>query len=189
MRFPMLVLIVLLVLPAWSVLAQNNGNAAETAAHLRSQLSELQDREAEIKIRLQDLEYELKPETIERHFAGVGSVHPEELREARRKQLQIEKDRLVAQMNEIAQSRTKLESAISAADAQAYQQSALGAAAIKSRGRLAPLMTTTVLRMGAIVFALLVAGLVLLVSHKRRLAAGPRAVEGSPDSDKGGHTP
>jgi len=152
---------------AWSASAQDR-NAAETAARLRSQLSELQDREASIKIRLQELDYEIKPENIERHFAGVGSVHPEELREARRKQLQIEKDRLVAQLNEIAQSRTQLESAISIADSQAYQQSALGASSLKSHSRLAPFMTAAVLRMSAIVFGLIVVGLVLVASHKRR---------------------
>ena len=92
MRLPFLILVFILsgsLMPlAWSASAQDR-NAAETAARLRSQLSELQDREAGIKIRLQELDYDLKPENIERHFAGVGSVHPEELRETRRKQLQI----------------------------------------------------------------------------------------------------
>jgi hypothetical protein len=168
MRSSILILIGSIVLLGWSASAQDNGNPAETAARLRTQLSELQDREADAKIRLQEVEYELKPENIERHFAGVGSTRPEELREARRKQLQIEKDRLVAQLNEIAQSRTQLESAISIADARAYQQSALGATSLKPRSRLAPFMTATVVRMGAIVFALIVVGLVLVVSHKRR---------------------
>ena len=171
MRKPFLILVFILsgsLMPlAWSASAQDR-NAAETAARLRSQLSELQDREAGIKIRLQELDYDLKPENIERHFAGVGSVHPEELRETRRKQLQIEKDRLVAQLNEISQSRTQLESAISIADSQAYQQSALGASSLKSQGRLAPLLTGTVLRLVAIVFALIVAGVALFVSRKRR---------------------
>ena len=171
MRFLTLILFLFLsasLVPlAWSS-AQDNSNAAETAARLRTHLSELQDREADIKIRLQELDYQLKPENIERHFAGVGSVHPEELREVRRKQLQIEKDRLVAQLTEIGQSRTQLESEIAIADSRAYQQSALGAASVKPHSWLAPLLTATVLRLGAIVFALIVAGLVLLVSHKRR---------------------
>ena len=168
MKLSILILLGSLALLAWSASAQDNGNAAETAVRLRAQLSELQDREADIKIRLQEVEYQLKPENIERHFAGVGSVHPEELREARRKQLQIEKDRLMAQLTEISQSRTQLESAISIADSRAYQQSALGATSIKSHSRLAPFMTATALRLGAIVFALIVVGLVLLGSHKRR---------------------
>jgi hypothetical protein len=170
MRFSILILIASIVLLGWSASAQDNGNPAETAARLRSQLSELQDREAGIKIRLQEVEYELKPENIERHFAGVGSTRPEELREARRKQLQIEKDRLLAQLNEIAQSRTQLESAISIADSRAYQ-SALGATSIKPPSRLALFMTATVVRMTAIVFALIVIGLVLVISQKRRQGA------------------
>jgi hypothetical protein len=168
MRSSILILILSLLLLASSASGQETNSPAETAARLRSQLSELQDRDAALKIRLQELEYELKPENIERHFAGVGSVHPEELRETRRKQLQIEKDRLVAQLNEISQSRTQLESAISIADSQAYQQSALGAASLKSHSRLAPFMTATVLRMGAIGFGLIVISLVLFASHKRR---------------------
>jgi len=171
MRFPTLILFLILsgsfVPLTWPASAQDSGNAAETAARLRIHLSELQDREADIKIRLQELDYQLKPENIERHFAGVGSVHPEELREARRKQLQIEKDRLVAQLTEIGQSRMQLESEIAIADSRAYQQSALGAA-VKPHSRLAPLLTATVLRLGAIVFGLIVAGLVLFASHKRR---------------------
>ena len=97
---------------------------ASRAQKLRSDLSQLHDREAEIKIRLTELEYDLKPENIERHFAGVGSVHPEELREARRKQLQLEKDRLVGQLSEIDQNQARLETEIQIADSKAYQQSA-----------------------------------------------------------------
>ena len=174
MKWSIVIFVGLLLLVA-PTSAQVTSSPAETAAHLRNQLSELQDREAGIKIRLQELEYDLKPENIERHFAGVGSVHPEELREARRKQLQIEKDRLVAQLNEIAQSRTQLESAISSADSQAYQQSALGGASLKSHSMLAPFMTAAVLRMGAIGFGLIVIGLVLVASHKRRQRRRTRA--------------
>ena len=67
------------------VFAQDSPSAAEAAHQLRNQLSQLNDREAEIKIRLQELDYELKSENIERYFAGYGSVHPEELREARQR--------------------------------------------------------------------------------------------------------
>src|SRR5205823_3361221 len=66
-------------------------NAQERAANLRAQLVEAQARQAELQTRLQQLEENLKPENIERSLAGVGSVHPEELREARRRQLEIEK--------------------------------------------------------------------------------------------------
>src|SRR6266480_7302798 len=102
---------------AVSISAQETSNGAGTAEQLRAQLTEVQDREAEAKLRLQELDFELKPENIERHFAGVGSVHPEELRELRRKQLQTEKDRLLAQLDQFTASRNRLESAITRADA------------------------------------------------------------------------
>src|SRR5215471_1698950 len=123
----LLLALVLLVLGGQQSLAQNSPSAFEQAQKLRSELSQLHDREAEIKIRLTELEYDLKPENIERHFAGVGSVHPEELREARRKQLQLEKDRLVGQLSEIDQNQARLETEIQITDSKAYQQSTLGA--------------------------------------------------------------
>jgi len=149
------------------VFAQDSPSAAEAAQQLRNQLSQLNDREAEIKIRLQELEYELKPENIERYFAGYGSLHPEELREARRKKLQIEKDRLNAQLNEIGQSRQQLEAAIVAADTKAYQTSALGAVSLKSSS-FGQIFTATTLQLAVITFALLVIGILLVARRKRQ---------------------
>jgi len=146
--------------------AQDSPSAAEAAQQLRNQLSQLNDREAEVKIRLQELDYELKPENIEHYFAGYGSLHPEELREGRRKKLQIEKDRLLAQLTEIGQSRQQLEAAIVAADTKAYQASALGAASLKSSA-LGQIFNATTFQLAAIVFALLVIG-ILLVAKRRR---------------------
>jgi len=57
-------------------------------------------------------------------LAGVGSVHPEELREARRRQLEIEKRGVQSQLDVLAASRSRLEIAIAAADAESYRQSA-----------------------------------------------------------------
>jgi DNA repair exonuclease SbcCD ATPase subunit len=149
--------------------AQNSSSAFEQGQKLRSELSQLHDREAEIKIRLTELEYNLKPENIERHFAGIGSLHPEDLREARRKQLQLEKDRLVGQLSEIDQNQARLETEIQIADSKAYQQSALGASKLGlTLDQLSPYVTTTVLRLLAIVFALIVIGIALLVTYKRR---------------------
>lgn len=102
--------------------AQNN--AAERAANLRSQLVEAQARQAELQTRLQQLEEDLKPENIERSLAGVGSTHPEDLREARRRQLEIKKRGVQSQLDVLAASRTRLEAAIARADAESYQQSA-----------------------------------------------------------------
>ena len=99
-------------------------NAQERAANLRAQLIEAQARQAELQTRLQQLDEDLKPENIERSLAGVGSVHPEELREARRRQLEIEKRGVQSQLDVLAASHSRLETAIAAADAESYRQSA-----------------------------------------------------------------
>jgi transcriptional antiterminator Rof (Rho-off) len=105
-----------------SVVAQES--AAETASKVRQQLLEVQTKETELRTRLQQLEEALKPENIERALAGIGSTKPEELREHRRRQLTIEKNGVLAQMQTLEASRSRLESAIATADSQAYQQSA-----------------------------------------------------------------
>jgi len=75
---------------------------------------------------VQQLEDALKPENIERSLAGVGSTKPEELREQRRRQLLIEKKAADAQYEQLTVKRTQLETSLSAAEIQAYQQSAAG---------------------------------------------------------------
>jgi len=99
-------------------------NVQDRATSLRAQLLETQAKQAELQMRLQQLEEDLKPETIERSLAGVGSTHPEELREARRRQFEIERKGVQAQLEILAASRARLEAAIARADAESYQQSA-----------------------------------------------------------------
>jgi len=96
----------------------------ERAANLRAQLVETQAKQAELQIRLQQLEEDIKPENIERSLAGVGSTHPEELREARRRQLEIQKKSMQSQLDLLAISRTRLEAAIVSSDAEIYRQNA-----------------------------------------------------------------
>src|SRR6266536_2820212 len=80
---------VLIAIGLLAVRTPAQSNAQERAANLRAQLIEAQARQAELQTRLQQLEEDLKPENIERSLAGVGSVHPEELREARRRSQSI----------------------------------------------------------------------------------------------------
>jgi DNA repair exonuclease SbcCD ATPase subunit len=115
------------VAPAFAsapAIAQVQNSAQEKAASLRSQLSEVEAKQAELQTRLQKLEENLKPENIEHSLAGVGSTQPEELREQRRRQLEIERNGVQAQLNLLATSHTRLETAIARADAEAYRQSA-----------------------------------------------------------------
>ncbi len=98
--------------------------AQEKAASLRSQLSEVETKQAELQTRLQRLEENLKPENIENSLAGVGSTHPEDLRAQRRRQLEVERNGVRAQLDLLAVSHSRLETAIAQADAEAYRQSA-----------------------------------------------------------------
>jgi len=100
-------------------------NAQDRAANLRAQLLDTQTKQAELQNRLQQLDEQIKPENIERSLAGIGSVHPEELRETRRRQLEIEKRGIQSQLDTLAASRSRLETAIAAADAESYRQSAI----------------------------------------------------------------
>ena len=104
------------------VRAQNN--AQERAANLRAQLVDVEAKQTELQTRLQQLDEQLKAENIERSLAGVGSVHPEELRAARRRQLEIERRGVQSQLEVLSASRTRLETAVAAADAESYRQSA-----------------------------------------------------------------
>ncbi|HEU4796379.1 MAG TPA: hypothetical protein VFT02_12155, partial [Pyrinomonadaceae bacterium] len=62
---------------------------------------------------------------IERSLAGIGSTRPEELREARRRQLTIERESVKAQLKLIETTKARLETAIASAEGRAYQESAL----------------------------------------------------------------
>jgi len=113
-------------LVAASVEAQTS--AQERAANLRQQLSEVHAKQTELETRLQQLEEDLKPENIEKTLAGVGSTKPEELREQRRRQLEIEKKSVQARLDQLSTSRTRLEAGILQADAAVYHSSAAPAA-------------------------------------------------------------
>src|SRR6185369_10461545 len=118
-----LMLLFVLVLGV-SVSAQEPTSAAEQVEKYKAQLLEVQGKEDALRTRLAQLDEAIKPENIERSLAGVGSTRPEELREARRKQLQIERDSIAAQLRVLDTSRARLEAAILDADARAYQESA-----------------------------------------------------------------
>jgi chromosome segregation ATPase len=103
---------------------QGQTRAQEKAASLRAQLAEVEAKQADLQTRLQNLDEQLKPENIESALAGVGSTHPEDLREQRRRQLEIERNGVRAQLDLLATSHSRLETAIATADADAYRQSA-----------------------------------------------------------------
>ena len=93
--------------------------AEQRAENLRAQLRDVFMKEADLQARADQLEFDLKPENIERMTANTGSTRPEELRETRRHQLENERTRVRAQLDLMTQSRLRLESAIATADAEA----------------------------------------------------------------------
>ncbi len=107
-----------------TALAQSGSREQAGADDMRLRLLELHAKEAELQARGRQLDEQLKPENIERSLAGIGSTKPEELRELRRRQLTIEKDGITAQLRLVAKNRERLEAAVTAADADAYQRSA-----------------------------------------------------------------
>ena len=120
-----LISIIFLFAFVWSALAQDSSsNPEETVSNLKQQLSDIQYKEIKLRLRLFELDEDLKPENIERTFAGVGSTRPEELRERRRKGLTIERGGLQVQLELLVDNRLRTEAALNAAEAAAYWKSA-----------------------------------------------------------------
>jgi len=103
-----------------SVIAQNMGTREDSIADLKQQLIDIESKETQLTIRLEELDEELKPENIERALAGIGSTRPEDLREHRRRLLTIERNGLKAQLDLLQDDRARVELAIAAAESAAY---------------------------------------------------------------------
>jgi chromosome segregation ATPase len=90
--------------------------AEERAENFRRKLEETIGREAELNAKIQQIEYQSRPEAIQIETAAIGSTRPEEVRDARRKMLEAEKTRLREQINQVQISRSRLEAAVLNAD-------------------------------------------------------------------------
>ena len=110
---------------AFAVTAQETTSPDDTIANLKQQLMEIEWSETESRIRLEKLDEELKPANIEIAVAGIGSTHPEELREHRRKLLTIERDGIQTQLDLLEEKRARIKAAIAAAEFAAYLKYAL----------------------------------------------------------------
>jgi hypothetical protein len=109
---------------ALSTEIKGQSSAQKRANDRRAQLAEARAKQENLETRLKQLEDELRPENIEKSLAGIGSTHPEDLREFRRRQLELEKMNTQTQLKFLAESQTRLEAGILQADADAYHQSA-----------------------------------------------------------------
>ena len=117
--------IVLVFAFAFTATAQETSSPNDTIASLKQQLGDIEWIKTELRIRLEELDEELKPENIEIAVAGIGSTHPEELREHRRKLLTIERDGIQTQLDLLEEKRARIKAAIAAAEFAAYLKYAL----------------------------------------------------------------
>lgn len=83
--------------------------AEQRSETLRRQLFELIEKESQINIKLDQIVNDSRPEVIDRSVAFAGSLRPEDLRDARRKNLESEKKNLQNLLTEIQNTKANLE--------------------------------------------------------------------------------
>jgi hypothetical protein len=115
------ILILLLSIVAFTLpIAAQDVGKSDDLARLKQQLIEFEDKETQLRLRLEELDEALKPQNIEFALAGIGSTRPEDLREHRRKMLTIERGSIESQFRLVEESRARTEAAIAAAESTAY---------------------------------------------------------------------
>lgn len=90
--------------------------AEQRSESLRKQVFEMIEKENAVKTKLDSLEYDLRPEVIERSTSMVGSLRPEEIRASRKKSLESERANLQSLLTEIQRTRSSLEISLQRAD-------------------------------------------------------------------------
>ena len=91
--------------------------AEERAGILRKQLIETIEKETSYKSRLAQIEEDIRPENVERALSGVGTTRTAELRDVRRRSLDIERRGLESLLSLATQSHLRLEDDVRQADA------------------------------------------------------------------------
>ena len=90
--------------------------AEQRAETLRKQLFDMIERENQIKTKLDQIENDIRPEMLERSVAFAGSLRPEELRDNRRKTLEVDRRNLQNLLTEIQNTKASLELNMQKAD-------------------------------------------------------------------------
>ena len=90
--------------------------AEQRVESLRKQSFEMLDKENSIKTKLEQIDNDLRPESIDRSVAFVGSLRPEELRASRKKSLEAERSNLQSLLTEIQRTRGNLDLNLQKAD-------------------------------------------------------------------------
>jgi len=84
---------------------------------LRKQLFEMIEKENTIRGRMDQIDNDMRPETLDRTLALTGSLRPEELRDQRRRSLTLEKTNLQVLLTEVQKNRSNLELNLQRSDA------------------------------------------------------------------------
>ena len=124
MRFKISLIVLSVLLFTNHSLAQQSTAPEERLSKLRLELIDVQGKEAFLRTRAQQLDEDIKPENIARSLAPFGSTRPEELREFRRRQLELEKKNVLQQLEALSAKRLQLEAEIARAETQAYHEGA-----------------------------------------------------------------
>jgi chromosome segregation ATPase len=124
--------------PAW---AQDVSVVELQIERLRAQLRDVVDRKAQLQDRASRLEDDLRPESIERSVAAVGTTDAAALRARRLEQIEKQKTEVNAQLSEVSAKRARLESEIAAAEAEAVRLKAAALAPKEAAPRNTPAVT------------------------------------------------
>jgi len=89
----------------------------QRAEAVQAQTQDIIDKEAPLQRRIDQLDEQLRPENIDQALAGVGSMRPEEAKDALRRRLGNEKRRIQAQLDLLHQSQARLQASLATADA------------------------------------------------------------------------
>ena len=124
MRYKIILIVLSVLVLTNSSFAQQSTPAGEKLENFRRELIDVQGKEESLRTRAQQLEEDMKPENIARSLAGYGSTKPEELREFRRRQLELERKSVLKQLEALSVKRLQLENEIARLETQAYHESA-----------------------------------------------------------------
>jgi hypothetical protein len=89
----------------------------QRAEVMRKQLIELIEKETVFRNRLTQIDEEMRPESIDRSLALVGTTRTTDLRDVRRRVLETERRGVESLLNQTAQPRARLEDEVRQADA------------------------------------------------------------------------
>ncbi|MFL6208395.1 MAG: hypothetical protein ACJ74W_06065 [Pyrinomonadaceae bacterium] len=90
--------------------------AEQRSEGLRAQLSQTLEKQADMQARLEQLDYDLRPESIQLRAATIPTLNADAVRTQIRQQLENEKKRVQAQLDVLDSSRRHLEESITGAD-------------------------------------------------------------------------